>query len=140
MEVIIDNCQVQNPSWIPLMPREMFESTFSILICSDLSDRKAMIHDISKSRRPIRCSLKVGLICTTGSEALKSLDRTSTGLRLLRALIDWKSECRIRPSDRFDNSEVKIENRETCLEAGFTVSCRVLFIYKAADVDRRYNR
>ena len=38
-----------------------------------------------------------------------------------------------KPSDQFDNSETKIRNRETCLEAGFTVSC---VVYKAAGVDR----
>ena len=27
-----------------------------------------------------------------------------------------------KPSDRFDNSETKIQNRETCLESRFTVS------------------
>ena len=39
------------------------------------------------------------------------------------------------PSDRFDNFETKIRNRETCLEAGFTVSS---VVYKAAGFDRRY--
>ena len=42
-----------------------------------------------------------------------------------------------KPSDRFDNSEIiNFEiNRETCLEAGFTVSS---VVYKAAGVDHRY--
>ena len=40
-----------------------------------------------------------------------------------------------KPSDRFDNSETKIRNRETCLEAGFIVSS---VVYKAAGVDHRY--
>ena len=39
-----------------------------------------------------------------------------------------------KPSDRFDNSEIKIKNHESCLEAGFTVS-RV--VYKVAGVDHR---
>ena len=40
-----------------------------------------------------------------------------------------------KASDRFDNSETKIRNRETCLEAGFTVSN---VVYKAIGVDHRY--
>ena len=40
-----------------------------------------------------------------------------------------------KPSDRFDNSETKIRNREICLVAGFTVSS---VVYTAAGVDRRY--
>ena len=43
-----------------------------------------------------------------------------------------------KPSDRFDNSETKIRNRETCLEAGFSV---LGVVYKAAvlTIDRRIN-
>ena len=40
-----------------------------------------------------------------------------------------------KPSDRSDNSETKIRNREDCLEAGFTVSS---VVYKATDVDHIY--
>ena len=40
-----------------------------------------------------------------------------------------------KPSDRFDNSEIKIPNGETQLEAGFTASS---VVYKAAGVDNRY--
>ena len=40
-----------------------------------------------------------------------------------------------KPSDRSDNPETKIRNRETRPEAGFTVS-RV--VYKAAGVGHRY--
>ena len=40
-----------------------------------------------------------------------------------------------KPSDRFDNFQTKIRNRETRLEIGFTVSSDV---YKAAGVDHRY--
>ena len=40
-----------------------------------------------------------------------------------------------KSSDRFDNSETKIRNHETCLEASFTVSS---VVYKAAGVDLRY--
>ena len=36
----------------------------------------------------------------------------------------------LKPSDRFDNSETKIRNRETCLEAGFTV---LSIVYMAVD-------
>ena len=42
----------------------------------------------------------------------------------------------LKPSDLFDNSETKIQNRETCLEAGFTLSS---VVYKAAGVDHRHN-
>ena len=41
-----------------------------------------------------------------------------------------------KPSDRFDNSETKIRNRETCLQGGFTVAT---VVYRAASVDHRYN-
>ena len=39
----------------------------------------------------------------------------------------------LKPSDPFDNSEIKIQNCETCLEASFMV--RV--VYKATGVDHR---
>ena len=41
----------------------------------------------------------------------------------------------LKPGDRFDNSETKLRNRETCLEAGFTVSS---VVYKVAGVYHRY--
>ena len=40
-----------------------------------------------------------------------------------------------KPSDQFDNSDTKIRNHETCLNAGFTGSS---VVYKAAGVDHKY--
>ena len=40
-----------------------------------------------------------------------------------------------KPSDRFDNSETQIRNRENSLVAGFTV---LSVVCKAAAVDHRY--
>ena len=40
-----------------------------------------------------------------------------------------------KPRDQFDNSETKIRNPATCLEADFTVFS---VVYKAAGVDHRY--
>ena len=44
----------------------------------------------------------------------------------------WNSP---KQSDRFDNSETKIQNREICLVAGFMV---LSVVYKATGVDHRF--
>ena len=55
--------------------------------------------------------------------------------RLEIRMPDSTSDSR-KPSDRFDTFETKIVNRETFRKTGLTVSS---VVYKAADVDRRYN-
>ena len=60
-----------DPCGIPLMTLEMFDSTFSILICGNLSERKVVIDEMSMSGRPIWHNFKMSLLCTTESKAFE---------------------------------------------------------------------
>ena len=73
-----------DPCGTPLVTLEICDSTFSILICWNLSERKALIHEMSKSGRSIWRKLKRSLLCTTESKDFeKSIYRIATELRLL---------------------------------------------------------
>ena len=73
-----------DPCGTPLATLEICDSTFSILICWNLSERRAIIHEMSKAGRPIWHNLKMSLLCMTVSKAFeKFIYRISTGLRLL---------------------------------------------------------
>ena len=64
----------------PLVTLEICDSTFSFLICWKLSERKAVIHEMSMSGRSIWRNLKMSLLCTTKSKAFeKSTYRISKG-------------------------------------------------------------
>ena len=58
------------------------------------------------------------------------LERDRLEIRMLNSTSDSPKLC-----DRFDNSETKTRNRETCLDAGFTVSS---VVYRAVSIDHRY--
>ena len=61
-----------DPRRTPLVTLEICESTNSILICWNLSERKAVIHEMSKSGRPIWHNLKMRLLCLTDSKAFEN--------------------------------------------------------------------
>ena len=64
-----------DPCGTPPATLEISDLTFSIIICWNLSERKAVIHEMSKSGRLIWRNLKMSLLCTTESRPLKSLYR-----------------------------------------------------------------